>query len=965
MRTGCFVKICPLKAFIKVLTIAFVTAFFNANITFADSLIGQEETQNYLRWNLITGRDQLHFSKINNKVEIKTLNGLLFEKLKDEFQKISSSNKYIKSVNFKDNVVGINSVNAKVIEVELTNNQIEMFSFYRERDKKYVVDFWIEAGNEEIIASSVNKAPAVIVGSDEIKTQNAALLKPQENSQADKINEVDNSEAKASAIISAASVDATKPAKKLEQDKKLDQKIKNDKDLSKILVNPHSQNLQTNNEILQNEEYSKQGYRDYRYGATFVWDYDPIIPAFKEVINIKSKVPESFFAIENREFNKSEKEAHMQLMINFYRQKKWGLMYKSMKLFEQKYGQNTEWETKEFLKGNAILKENIEKPNPELVKNAVVIFTNLIEKSDNYELKKSIYKYLISYYYENKESLKVLQIAKAYYAGARDSFDFEEAVIPAHAILNSLARLGQVEQIKELVKEPSMKKAVPPQLLMSYQSYAYLKSGDLENVIDLYEKNVSGLAGLIDPGVLYNAAESYFRKGQFKKAQSAYQSFVKNYAYEFAASNSHLRLALCADLLDQNYEEVEALYKKAIDLSVDAQISYESRVRYVAFRSVRKIELTDRDREIRIFLEQDKNAQKPDKNLEKLLYQVRLRTLIVDKKYKEALSYLSLIPTSGMSKVEKRVFDADGAEIVYGYLQDFFQQAQYAQVIKVWKTYKDQYLDKVAQDPFINFLVGASYVKLGLYKGFDEIYANFDKISKQPVRTFPLWVARENSFKSDVLLKELSLVKDLELKNYTLVDQGINALEKMVPNYNKLNYYKGLRAYQTKNYKSSVDFFETFLANQKAKTIYDPIEVGDMIQAYTDSIYELRQSDKFLKVSEALLSDTTSFGMNNAYIQNIRERIAYLGIEISSSAEINKGLMLFEKRVNDFKKTYPKSVYGGRVNYLLAQAMLKNDKVKEARELFASLMEDKDVSGHIKELVKSELGLLNLKDKTL
>lgn len=84
-------------------------------------------------------------------------------------------------------------------------------------------------------------------------------------------------------------------------------------------------------------------------------------------------------------------------------------MYKSMKLFETKYGAKTEWELTEFIKANAILRENVDAPNPELFKNALSMLINLSEKTENYELKKGIYKYLLSYYIERNESLKILQ----------------------------------------------------------------------------------------------------------------------------------------------------------------------------------------------------------------------------------------------------------------------------------------------------------------------------------------------------------------------------------------------------------------------------------------------------------------------------------------------------------------------------------------------------------------------------
>jgi len=173
-----------------------------------------------------------------------------------------------------------------------------------------------------------------------------------------------------------------------------------------------------------------------------------------------------------------------------------------------------------------------------------------------------------------------------------------------------------------------------------------------------------------------------------------------------------------------------------------------------------------------------------------------------------------------------------------------------------------------------------------------------------------------------------------------------------------------LIAYSQKNYAQAVGQFENFFSKQDQRIIYDPSDVADMIRAYTDSIYEQGQTDKFLKVSEAILNDTTSFGTDNAYIQNVRERIAYLGIEINAGKK-KENFMLFEKQINDFKKANPKSIYTGRVNYLLGQVMINNQKIKEGREIFTNLMNDKGTSDYLKELAKSELSLLNLKEKTL
>lgn len=949
MRTGCFVKMCPPNKIFKILTIASIIFLIKINFAYSQALLDQEKATTYLRWNLFTGRDQLQFNKVGNKVVVKTLNIELFNNLKNELSDVLLDPQYLSGIEFKENV----SQGAHALEIQLKNDSVEMFSFYRERDKKYVVDFWMD-------------------NSDSLTVKKSAVLKPDEDEkETAKPNEVKEVEAIVTdepKIIAAklkTTVKAPREQPVIKPNVEIEKKIEADVELTSFIVDPNRVLKKSQAELDAEAEDSKKPYRDFRYGATFIWDYDPIAPAFKKIVNLKTKIPEIFYPIANRDFKKNEQEAHLQLTINLYRKKKWGLMYKSMKLFEQKYGAKTEWELVEFIKANAILRENVDIPNPDLFKNALSMLSNLSEKTANYELKKGIYKYLLSHYIEKNESLKILQLAKTYYAGTRDSFDFEESVIPAEAMLNSLAKLGQVEKIKELTQEKTIKKILPAQLLLAYQTYAFLRAGELKSLITFYESKKASLAKPVDPVILYNTAEAYFRVGRFQEAMNLYSEFIKNYSYEYVASNAQLRIALCADLMDKNYDETLELYKKAIDTSVDGQVSYEARVRYVAFRSIRKKELTDRDLEIRIFLEQDKNANIPDKNLAKLLQQVRLRTLITDGKFKEALAYLTLIPTVSMAKIDSRIFEGDGAEIIYGMISDFYKKAEYSQVIKTWQTYKDKYIDKVALDPYINFVVGSSYVKLGLYRGFDDVYAAFLKLKDTPNRTFPIWVNRNQELKASDLLKELVIVKDIKLKNWDLASRNIASFETQIPKYNKSNYYKGVVAFNQRDYKSAISHLENFFSAQDQRIIYDPSDVAEMIRAYTDSIYELGQTDKFLKVSEAILNDTTTFGTNNAYIQNVRERIAYLGIEITAGKGTSTNYMIIEKKINDFKKLHPGSVYTGRINYILGQALVTNKKVKEGREIFTNLINDKSTSDYLKELAKSELGLLNLKERAL
>jgi tetratricopeptide (TPR) repeat protein len=224
---------------------------------------------------------------------------------------------------------------------------------------------------------------------------------------------------------------------------------------------------------------------------------------------------------------------------------------------------------------------------------------------------------------------------------------------------------------------------------------------------------------------------------------------------------------------------------------------------------------------------------------------------------------------------------------------------------------------------------------------------------------------RESNLKSANLISELVIVKDIKLQNWDLVRKNLDNFAKTLPNYNRINYYQGLVAFNEKEYAKAITSFENFFSRESARVIYDPSDVADLLRAYTDSIYELKQTDKFLKVSEAILSDTSSFGTDSAYILNVRERIAYLSIEISASKGTRENFMQFGKKITDFKVRHPKSSYIGRVNYIWGQALVLNQKTKEGKEVFTNLLNDKDASDYIKELAKSELSLLNLKEKTL
>ncbi|MEI8347302.1 MAG: hypothetical protein WCG27_07530, partial [Pseudomonadota bacterium] len=678
------------------------------------------------------------------------------------------------------------------------------------------------------------------------------------------------------------------------------------------------------------------------------------------------KTPEYFYPIEDREYNKSDKEAHLQLTINLYRKEKWGLMYKAMKLFSQKYGATSDVDLLEYLKANAVLRENMGKNDPAPVKMAINMFRNILERSDNYDLRKGVVKYLVSFYLAQKSYVDVLQMAKEFYGLSKENFDTEESVYAAEVILYSLACIDQVKKIQEFMDDKSIQKLIPKQISLAYQTYVLLKVGNTQEVIKIFQENQKALVDPIHPAILYNVAESYFREANFEAAIKIYDSFLVKYAHFTEASQARIRLALSYEFLEKNYEDTLNLYKHAINRAQDISANYEARIRYVALGSVRKRELNAADRELRVFLEEDKGQKvNYNNNLMKLLWLVRLRTYIVDQQFEDALSYLEAIPVDTLNPTERRVFEADGAEIIYGVLVQSYQKSDFSKIVKVWEVYKDKYLDKVANDPFLNFVVGRAYLKLGLYQGFDRMYASLTKMASGPTKNFPFWVERKIYLGSSEALMELAIIKDLKLGNTDLVDKNLSALEKIGSQKKKINFYKGIIAYQKKNYTDCAKYLETYLATDVEKGDHDVADLADLFNAYADSLYQLAQIDKFKKVVKAIDSDTVKFSENYPIMQLVKERMLYLYIEIiAAEKNVEEGQMTLLPEIAGFLERYPKSQYFGRIKYLQAVSLMANRKEAEGKDILDKLVGDPTVSDYIKGLARSELSMLKIKDRT-
>ncbi|MFN8369464.1 MAG: tetratricopeptide repeat protein [Bacteriovoracaceae bacterium] len=639
----------------KILTCA---VLISTNV--AAQVMSEKEFNTYLRWNLSIEKNQVVISKKNpGEINLETLNIDLFNKLVDQLKLYKLPNKYISSFEFDQN--GFPQVPAQ-IKIKLVNQNIEMFSFYKDGDAKLVLDFWTD---DALNLAETPKKETPVVKVEEKEPPKKVTPKPVEPKSEIKVVDV------------------------------------------------------------------KKDFRDFRYGGVFFWNYSGLLPKIEELVSLKDKTPIFFYPIKDREYKKGEKEAHQQLTINLFRKEKFGLMNKSIEIYHQKYGANDdEVEVMfEYLKVNALLKSNIgeDKDNKNIFKTAINLLENLIERNSNPDFKMGLLKYTLQYYYSNKEYIKSLEVAKNLFVIARENIDHETATTAAKFIIYSLSELKQASKLEQFIKDPGVDSLLSRQLHFAYLSYTLLEVGSYDNLIKMYETNEKGLKKPIQPEIIFNVAEAYFRTANYEKALKLFYQFERDYSYMNVVAQVRVRLGLINEIQNDDERVAIALYKDAIDKSTDLVSSLEARIRYVSMRMNRKIAITEEDKETLVFLDFDEREKLAiEKDLKKLLWIVRLRSMINLGEYENALNYLSVIPLNTLPMNDRKIFELDGAEIVYGLMKQEYENAKYSDVIRNWENYKTVYIDKVALDPFINYVVCNSYLRLGLVKTFENLLANLE-----------------------------------------------------------------------------------------------------------------------------------------------------------------------------------------------------------------------------------------------
>lgn len=920
------------KSFFKILTFILPLIICSPNIFAA--VIEQDNLKTHVRWRINVKKEQMNISKKGSKVVFKSLDPEFFEKFSGGIAKLSKNNSYHKQFMFKP---AQNPGEPNQLEVYLADDSVELFSFYKQDQSQYILDYWI---NQDVIATK--KA--------------AVTARPK--------------------VVKVAKLTKKKPVKRKVTRKKA-------KSVEKTLSSSKSDKFQVINANTIIKGQSEKKYRDFRYGAAFVWDYRPLIPSLERDIDLKVKAPDFLYNVKDRKALADKKEAHMQLSINFYKDAKWGLMTRSINLYEEKYGKDRNTDLNDFMKAVSMLKNTIKEelkpnykpkmdpegeplPGTEFSKKGIQgaarsLLANVVDVTKDYDIAKAVLRYQIQYSIDEKDYVGALEYAKNLYVKGSEAFDDEMIIYSSRVILNSLANLRQLNKISEFLRNKAVIRVLPKQEGLAYINYVNLYNKDTKQVIADYVANKASMTKPIHPAILFNTAEAYFRQAEYKKAIKLFDQFVANYSFISKSGEARLRIALSYDLNGGDYKKILKLYKDAINKSSILDARYEAKMRYVGLRACRKKDLSDSDKEIISFLE----ATEPEKlamtdDHKKLLWLVRLRSMINTHEFEDALAYLSTLPLDSVRLIDKRTFQADGAEIVLGIIQKAYLKGDFGRAVKVWELYKNKYENKVAKNPYMNFIVSDSFLKLGLFKSHERSMEYLKNIKDQRSRAFPLWVNPHKNISTANYVVELKINKYIKSNDY----KGLEAFLQGQKNNKSINYkfYNGLVSTKLKKYNNAVTSFESLLVRPNSNNILTPDQSIIMLESYLESLYQVGPGSRFRKNAAALANDLRRQMTKNT--SKLVMRADYLYIE-SLFAESKTDYKLMSMKTNEFLKANEKSEYFDRVTYLNGVALINNNQKEAGKKVLNNLIGKEGVPEYLKGLAKSELSTLVLENKTL
>jgi tetratricopeptide (TPR) repeat protein len=863
-----------------------------------------ELNRNYFRLKLTAKKNQLLINKEETKLVVETLDLKIYEQMKAEIQRVDFPENYINNVEFKNENYPEES--AKVV-FSLTDQSVELFTFFQDDNQKYIADLWIN--------SDVKKELAKRKEAGNKKNKVTARKRTQKK--------------------------ALKSVEKIVEKK------------NKVQVNLNLKKISKDNQItdLKNKisvENINQNYRDFRYGASFVWNYEPELPALETIIDLDNKSPDYFYPIKDRKVAKDDQVAHLQLVINFYKKRKFGLMYKAADLYLKKYPKRDEVLIN-FIKANALIREHIKKKNLSLYNTARSSLLNIYNQTDDYDLKIACLKYLIQAEMESKNYVKILEYGKKLFVLSVEEAEKENIVLGTKLIMHSLAKLEQIEKLLSFSNESIVKKVFSGQEALAYLFYIKIKKNKYSELIEEYNRKKVSLGKTIHPSILFNLSEALFRQGEYKESLKNFDRYVKTYSFKGNASKARLRVALIYEILEKPIKETLSLYKRVIDLSNNSKIRYEAKVRYVGLRICRKIKPNNKDLETFAFLKYQSDEDKViGKDIIELKWLVRLRIFIIQNKFEDALAYFETIPIENVKRNKRKVFYLDGAEVLHGLIIKYFSEGKFAKVLKTWDVFKNQY-NKFIQFNFDSlYYVAFSYLKLDLLDKFEQTVLLIKKNSDQ-FYNYPTWVGVDEKL---ISVEDLLFKKNYYQKSYAKAYEMFDKLnQEQRENPINLLYYSVVLYHQNKK-KDSKIILEDILLN-KHFSKYSEKEFKSAIHTYLSVL-----SDTNDKEYRAKLVTVRNIMKDTQYL-NIKDRIDFLLLEDYSKKPL-ENIKAIEEIYNRFVTIYKDSIYLHRSLYLYGRSLINSKQVKEGKKILQELIQEDNTPGHIRELANSKLNDLNI-----
>ena len=693
---------------------------------------------------------------------------------------------------------------------------------------------------------------------------------------------------------------------------------------------------------------------DFRYGSVFFWDNPALEPDVKIDFDYKRKTPDKLLNIKDRQVEKSDEEAHLQLTYNLFKKMKWGLMYKSIDLFNQKYPKSKNQDFNEFLKMNSLLKERYINGMTTPTKDIISRLKLFVETSDNELFNLAITRYLLAFYVDTDNPSMVLETATNLYVLARDNYYPEVLTKSLEFILQGLSKKGDVDKIKKLLSDTEVKKFLPVSRVKEFETYALLVKNKSERIV-LDEKKSKGMRiGDLPKSRIYNLAESYFREADYKKAIKYFDKFISNYSGDNLSSKARIRIALCYEIMNKELPLVKRLYKNAMNRSTSSEDRYEAAIRYVGagyLRAEKKMKLSDAE----TFLEAPKSLQGKElsNDLKNLLWITRLRSLIVSEKYNLAFDYYNNLPLENIQMKDRKVFYGDFSEIILGKMFESFNKKDYADVIKTYSAVENRKNYFVPKRSGHFYIEAASYLSLGVEKSSSESLKRAREIDTED-EIYPSWVSSKVISELRNTVEVVKFELGLKDKNY---DQSISAIKKIKSANLKLQLKMKLSLGQ-KKYSDFLKQAEEFILKDYNQEMTKQ-QQSDFVENYT---FALIMNGKFNKAKKIIMASIE----NETLIKNGVGKLEYIFlnlIEYFSSPKNSDEEFL--SLLNEYNQKFPDGKWRSKIDFVTAKRNLSKGREKEGIKNLEKVINNNKTKDYLKELAKSELALIKIKQKTI